>query len=154
MAGADVACAKNPLASAYGFSRNVTLWADLFMLFIIPKENNSGKNLIFLRTVLVTLAFQLQGTMQKGCWLCLVCKHGGAPAQDVRNQQAADMRNASDQRAVRDSLGSPGTHLSKFLRPVGLAPGRYIYTDTNAKRTSFWRSRHSHATTPKMLTHR
>lgn len=43
MAGADVADAKNPLASAYGFSRNVTLWADLFLLFIIPKENNSGK---------------------------------------------------------------------------------------------------------------
>lgn len=107
MAGADGACANNPLASAYGFSRNVTLWADLFLLFIIPKENNSGKNLIFLRTVLVTLAFQLQGATQKGCWLCLVCKHGGAPAQDVRNQQAADRRSASDQRAVRDLLSSP-----------------------------------------------
>lgn len=64
MAGADVACAENPLASAYGFSRNAALWADL-LLFIIPKENSSGNNLIFLRTALVTLAFQLQGTMQK-----------------------------------------------------------------------------------------
>jgi len=107
MAGADAACAKNPLAAACGFSRNVTLWSELFLLFIVPKENNSGKNLIFLRTVLVTLAFQLQGTVQKGCCLCLVCEHGGAPAQDVRNQQAADRRSASDQRAVRDLLGSP-----------------------------------------------
>lgn len=107
MLGADVARAKNQLGSAYGFSRNVTLRADLFLLFIIPKENDSGKNLIFLRTALVTPAFQLQRAVQKGCWLCLVCKRGGAPAQDVGNRQAADRRRASDHRAVRDLLGSP-----------------------------------------------
>lgn len=41
------------------------------------------------------------------------------------------------------------THLSKFLRSVGLASERYSYTDTNIK----GRSKHSHTTTPKTLTH-
>lgn len=107
MAGADAAPAKSPLASAHGFSRSAALWADLLLLFIVPKENNSGKNLIFLRTALVTPALQLQGVTQKRCWLCPVCSRGGAPAQGVGNQQAADRRSAPDQRAGSDSPSSP-----------------------------------------------
>lgn len=46
------------------------------MLFITAK-NSSGKNLVFLGTVLVTLALQLQGLHRKDagfamCWLCCV----------------------------------------------------------------------------------
>lgn len=73
-------------------SRNVSLQADHSLLFITAKSS-SGKNLIFLGTMVVTVALQLRGLQREDaagfavCWLCRVCRLEGAPAPDVGKQR-------------------------------------------------------------------
>lgn len=94
------------------------------------------RSCFFLEEHLVTLPLLLQGATKRGQrWLCLVCQHEGAPAQDVSSQQTA-VRSENCQGLVQLSK-SP--QMSKLRRCVALASERSSDTGTNLKHTSWHR---------------